>query len=67
MPLTALMSLTHEEQQKLLKEGYVLAREIKDKPDRLKAIGISQDRFSAILEEAAQLSVTRRISEAPLI
>lgn len=67
MPLTALMTLSHDEHQKLLKEGYVLAREIKDKPDRLKAIGVSHDRFDAILEEAAQLSVTRRVGTAPLI
>lgn len=67
MPLTALTTLSHEEHQQLLKEGYVLARELKDKPDRLKAIGIDHHRFDAILEEAAQLAVTRRVGSAPLL
>lgn len=66
MPLTALTTLSHEEHQSLLRAGYVLAREIRDKPDRLKSVGIGHERFNDILEEASQLSVTRKISEVPL-
>jgi hypothetical protein len=66
LPLTAMLTLTHEEQQQLLKKGYVLARELRDKPERLKEVGIKEDRHSSVLEEAAQLSVTRKIADFSL-
>ncbi|MFM2414684.1 MAG: hypothetical protein RI911_377 [Candidatus Parcubacteria bacterium] len=63
MPLTSMVTLSHEEHQALLKAGYVLVKDLRDKPDRLKAIGVGHDRFRSILDEAAQLSITRPISE----
>jgi Restriction endonuclease/ATP cone domain len=66
MPLTALTTLTHIEAQALLKQGYVLARELRDRPDRLKAVGIEHGRFDLILTEASQLSVSRKVADFPL-
>lgn len=54
-PLTCLTSLTHGEKQTLLGNGFILVREVYDRPDILRAAGVKEARFEAILNEGAQL------------
>ena len=58
-PVTCLTLLSHAEKQTVLSHGVVLAKEIRDRPEILKKLGIHGERAQAILEEASHVSVTR--------
>lgn len=54
-PLTSLHSLKKHEQKLLLEKGIVLSRELLDRTDLLKEIGIDENRINKIQKEARQL------------
>mgnify|MGYP000558910711 CR=1 FL=1 len=54
-PLTCLATLTKNEKQLLLKEGYILVKEIFEQPDLLKSIGIKETRIETIKKEGILL------------
>tara|TARA_R110002167_G_scaffold2183_2_gene11175 strand:- start:723 stop:1562 length:840 start_codon:yes stop_codon:yes gene_type:complete len=54
-PLTALTTLTKAEKTKLLDTGIVLCKELHEKPELLKEIGINKQRHKKILEDSEAL------------
>jgi hypothetical protein len=54
-PVTTLTTLSHAEHQALLKNGVVMAKALRDKPQLLAAAGVPQNKHQAVLEEVAHL------------
>ncbi len=54
-PLTCLTSLTKNEKQALLNNGYILVREIYNQVSILRAVGVKESRLNAIFKEGEQL------------
>ena len=59
-PLTSLTTITKSEKSKLLEQGIVLCREIKDNPDVLKKVGIGGARRKKILADSQSLCKTHQ-------
>lgn len=54
-PVTTLTSLSHVEHQALLKNGVVMAKALRDRPDLLAKAGVHKDKHAAVMDEVAHL------------
>lgn len=56
-PLTCLTTITRKEKKQLLDQGLVLCRELRQDLNRLRSVGISENRLKKIKQEALSLCV----------
>ncbi|NBD74367.1 ATPase [Patescibacteria group bacterium] len=54
-PVTALTRLNKGEKQRLLTQGHVLCRSIRQDPDLVRALGVSERKFDAVMQEVQEL------------